>query len=103
MRGITERTPSLIARVTRRALDHPRHLCHESNVDVLISGAGIAGPTLVWWLARRGVRPVIVERAPALRSGGHAIDIRGVAIDVVEQMGLLAEIQAARTHLHTLS
>ncbi len=72
-------------------------------MDVLISGAGIAGPALAWWLARGGARPVVVERAAALRTGGHAVDLRGAAIDVVSQMGLLPAIQAARTELATLS
>jgi 2-polyprenyl-6-methoxyphenol hydroxylase-like FAD-dependent oxidoreductase len=72
-------------------------------MDVLISGAGIAGPALAWWLARSGARPVVVERAPAPRSGGHAVDIRGAAVDVVTQMGLLEPIRAARTRLGTLS
>jgi 2-polyprenyl-6-methoxyphenol hydroxylase-like FAD-dependent oxidoreductase len=68
-------------------------------MNVLISGAGIAGPALAFWLTRRGLRPVVVERAPALRVGGHAIDIRGVAVDVVEQMGLMAAVRAARTRI----
>jgi 2-polyprenyl-6-methoxyphenol hydroxylase-like FAD-dependent oxidoreductase len=72
-------------------------------MDVLISGAGVAGPALAFWLARAGMRPVVVERTPALRLGGHAIDVRGAAVDVVEQMGLLAAIRAARTQLKTLS
>jgi 2-polyprenyl-6-methoxyphenol hydroxylase-like FAD-dependent oxidoreductase len=72
-------------------------------MNVLISGAGIAGPALAFWLTRRGLRPVVVERAPALRVGGHAIDIRGVAVDVVEQMGLMAAVRAARTRIRTLS
>lgn len=72
-------------------------------MKVLISGAGIAGPALACWLARRGLRPVVVERTPALRVGGHAIDIRGVAVDVVEQMGLLPAIRDARTRIRTLS
>jgi len=47
---------------------------------VLISGFGIAGPALAYWLARRGHRPVLVERTDGLRTGGHAVDIRGTAI-----------------------
>jgi MFS family permease len=38
--------------------------------DTLISGASVAGPALAWWLARRGFRPVIVERSGQLRGGG---------------------------------
>lgn len=32
---------------------------------VLSSGAGIAGPTLAYRLARHGMSPTIVERTPA--------------------------------------
>jgi 2-polyprenyl-6-methoxyphenol hydroxylase-like FAD-dependent oxidoreductase len=31
---------------------------------VLISGAGIGGPTLAFWLKTAGFEPTIVERAP---------------------------------------
>ena len=35
-------------------------------MKVLISGAGIAGPTLAFWLAHYGFKPTIVEAAPPL-------------------------------------
>jgi 2-polyprenyl-6-methoxyphenol hydroxylase-like FAD-dependent oxidoreductase len=41
---------------------------------VLISGAGIAGPTLAYWLLEWGWRPTLVERSPRLRGGGYVID-----------------------------
>ncbi len=44
-----------------------------------------------------------MERNEGLRTGGHAVDIRGTALEVVERMGLDAEIRDARTHLATLS
>ncbi len=59
---------------------------------VLISGAGIAGPTLAYWLAHYGIEPTIVEKAPALRTGGYAIDFWGAGFDIAERMGLLPEI-----------
>lgn len=55
---------------------------------VLISGAGIAGPTLAYWLVRLGYDVTIVERAPALRTGGYMIDFWGVGYDVALRMGL---------------
>ena len=71
--------------------------------DVLISGASVAGPALAFWLARRGFRPVIVERSGQLRGGGYAVDFRGnVHLGVLERMGLLAQIQARQTHLRSL-
>lgn len=35
-------------------------------MKVLIVGAGIAGPTLAYWLRRIGYEPTLVERAPKL-------------------------------------
>ncbi|MHC1560410.1 FAD-dependent monooxygenase [Actinomycetospora sp. C-140] len=62
---------------------------------VLISGASIAGPTLAFWLARRGFAVTVVERADAVRGGGYPIDVRGTALGVVEQMGVLPAVRAA--------
>ena len=41
---------------------------------VLISGGGIAGLTLAYWLHHHGLQPTIVELAPHLRPEGYAID-----------------------------
>jgi 2-polyprenyl-6-methoxyphenol hydroxylase-like FAD-dependent oxidoreductase len=65
------------------------------NRKVLISGASIAGLALAYWLDRYGFDVTVVERADAVRSGGYPIDVRGTAIDVVERMGLLSQLQAA--------
>jgi 2-polyprenyl-6-methoxyphenol hydroxylase-like FAD-dependent oxidoreductase len=66
------------------------------NQNVLISGAGVAGPSLAYWLARYGFDVTIVERAPAMRQGGQAVDFRGAAhLFVLEQMGVLDEIRQA--------
>jgi len=67
--------------------------------SVLISGASIAGPCLAYWLRRYGFDVIVVERSPAPRGGGQPIDIRGVAIDVLERMGLKAQVEARRTHI----
>jgi 2-polyprenyl-6-methoxyphenol hydroxylase-like FAD-dependent oxidoreductase len=59
---------------------------------VLISGAGVAGPTLAYWLARYGWTPTIVEKAPALRRGGYVVDFWGAGFEVADRMGLRSEI-----------
>jgi 2-polyprenyl-6-methoxyphenol hydroxylase-like FAD-dependent oxidoreductase len=59
---------------------------------VLISGAGIAGPTLAFWLKAAGFEPTLVERSPALRGGGYVIDFWGLGYDIAERMGLLPDI-----------
>ena len=67
-------------------------------MDVLISGASIAGPVTAYWLRRSGFRVTVVERAPALRkTGGHAVDLFAPALDIVERMGLLDQVVARRT------
>ncbi len=68
-----------------------------ANRTILISGASVAGPALAYWLRRYGVHPTLVERAPAPRSGGQAIDLRGRAREVVEHMGLMESIRQAHT------
>ncbi|QBD74624.1 FAD-dependent oxidoreductase [Ktedonosporobacter rubrisoli] len=69
------------------------------NQTVLISGASIAGPALAYWLHQHGFHPTIVERAPALREGGYKIDIRGVAVEVADRMGIMDNIQRASTDM----
>src|SRR5665213_470149 len=59
---------------------------------VLISGAGIAGPTLGFWLKAAGVEPTLTERAPALRSGGYVIDFWGLGYGIAGRLGMIAEI-----------
>jgi 2-polyprenyl-6-methoxyphenol hydroxylase-like FAD-dependent oxidoreductase len=65
------------------------------NKDILISGASVAGPALAYWLRRYGFNPTVVERAPAPREGGHAIDLRGAARGVAERMGIMADVRGA--------
>lgn len=73
------------------------------NGEILISGGSVAGPTLAYWLRRHGFRPTVVERAAGPRRGGQAIDVRGVALDVVARMGLLERVRAAGTSMRGMS
>lgn len=59
---------------------------------ILVSGAGIAGPTLAYFLRRAGFQVTVVERAPALRLGGQNIDISDAAVDIVKLMGIEQQI-----------
>jgi 2-polyprenyl-6-methoxyphenol hydroxylase-like FAD-dependent oxidoreductase len=70
---------------------------------VLISGASVAGPALAYWLTRHGFSATVVEKAPGLRRGGYNIDVRGVAVDVAERMGILEGLRAARTGMGGLT
>ncbi|WP_116071796.1 FAD-dependent monooxygenase [Asanoa ferruginea] len=71
------------------------------HAKVLVSGAGIAGMALAWWLTEHGAEVTVVERAAAVRDGGYKVDIRGAALTVIERMGLLERVRAARTGVRT--
>ena len=66
---------------------------------VLISGAGIAGPTLAYWLDRAGLRPTLIDNAPSLRSGGYVIDFWGLGYDIADRMGLSEDLDRLGYHI----
>jgi 2-polyprenyl-6-methoxyphenol hydroxylase-like FAD-dependent oxidoreductase len=74
-----------------------------TNSRVLISGAGIGGPALAFWLAGRGFQVTVVERAAGLREAGYKVDVRGSATEVLRKMGLLEACQAADTGMRRIT
>ncbi|MBF6173347.1 FAD-dependent oxidoreductase [Nocardia blacklockiae] len=71
--------------------------------SVLISGAGVAGSTTAYWLARNGFRVTVVERAAGERSSGNPVDVRGPAVDVVERMGIMPRLREVASAVDRLS
>ncbi|WP_020574034.1 FAD-dependent monooxygenase [Actinopolymorpha alba] len=69
------------------------------GLRVLISGAGVAGPAVAYWLSRYGADTTVVEVAPALRTSGFAVDFRGPThLGVLSKMGVLDDLRALQTH-----
>ncbi|MEV6837216.1 FAD-dependent monooxygenase [Streptomyces sp. NPDC051133] len=65
---------------------------------ILVSGAGVAGPVLAYWLHRHGFRVTVVERAPSPRkTGGHAVDLFRPAVNISEKMGVLPRVEERAT------
>jgi 2-polyprenyl-6-methoxyphenol hydroxylase-like FAD-dependent oxidoreductase len=64
-------------------------------MKIAISGAGVAGSTLAFWLLRGGHEPTLIEAAAQLRAGGYMIDFWGVGYTIAERMGLLPQLRAA--------
>jgi len=64
------------------------------NRNILISGAGIAGTTLAFWLKKFGFNPTIVESSPKLREGGYAIDFMGAGYAVAEKMEIIPALKS---------
>lgn len=56
---------------------------------ILISGAGIAGLTQAYWLAKLGFDVTIIERSAELRDEGYMIDFSAEGIQIADAMGIL--------------
>ena len=64
-----------------------------SSKKVLISGAGIGGLTLAYFLHKNGYRPIIIEKAATLRDSGYMIDFFSSGISVAEKMGIIGQLK----------
>ncbi|GAA2676005.1 MULTISPECIES: FAD-dependent monooxygenase [Actinosynnema] len=63
----------------------------------VISGASIAGLSAAHWLTRTGWHVTVLERAARFRDGGQNVDVRGVAHEVLDLMGLTEAVRALHT------
>jgi 2-polyprenyl-6-methoxyphenol hydroxylase-like FAD-dependent oxidoreductase len=68
-------------------------------LEILISGAGVAGPCISYWFTRAKLSAhiTIIERFPRPRTSGQAVDIRDAGVDVIQAMGL----EKAISEMHT--
>jgi 2-polyprenyl-6-methoxyphenol hydroxylase-like FAD-dependent oxidoreductase len=64
-------------------------------MKVAILGAGVAGPTLAYWLNHAGHDVTLVEIAPEPRTGGYVVDFWGLGYTVAERMGVLPKVLEA--------
>ena len=69
---------------------------------ILISGAGIAGPTLAFWLGAAGFRPTVIERSRGIRTDGYVIDFWGCGYGIAERMGLKADMERLGYHIREM-
>src|SRR3974390_2341207 len=69
---------------------------------VLISGAGIGGPTLAYWLKAAGFEPTVGEYAPRVRTSGYCLGFWGLGYDIAERMGLLDDINREGYHIREM-
>ena len=73
-----------------------------NSKKVLISGAGIGGLTLAYFLQKNGFTPVVIEKAPSLRHNGYMIDFFSSGIFVSEKMGIMEELKSRDHDILTL-
>jgi 2-polyprenyl-6-methoxyphenol hydroxylase-like FAD-dependent oxidoreductase len=64
-----------------------------TNKNILISGAGISGLTLAYWLHKHGFSPTVIEKRPDLNNRGYMIDFYGSGYDVAERMGITSQLR----------
>ncbi|HRD68986.1 MAG TPA: tetracycline destructase [Legionella sp.] len=69
------------------------------NIKILVIGVGIAGPAICYWLRRFGFSPILIEKSAAIRKGGQALDIRGIATHIAREMGIYDQICDMRTRI----
>ncbi len=60
---------------------------------IAINGAGVAGPSLAYWLRKSGHEVLLIEEAAHLRTGGYIIDFWGLGYDLAERMGILPRVR----------
>jgi 2-polyprenyl-6-methoxyphenol hydroxylase-like FAD-dependent oxidoreductase len=70
--------------------------------SALVCGAGIAGATVAWQLAARGVHVTVVEKAAGQRSSGNPVDVHGEAMLVARQMAVDERVRDAATGVRRL-
>ncbi|MEU2133160.1 FAD-dependent monooxygenase [Streptomyces sp. NPDC018352] len=64
------------------------------SLRILVTGGGVAGQALAFWLTRGGHQVTVVERFPALRASGAQVDLRGQGIEAAERMNLLESVRS---------
>lgn len=69
---------------------------------IAISGAGIAGPAVAYWLHRTGHVPTLIDHSPHLRTGGYVVDFWGVGYRVAQLMGIESAVRAAGYQARTV-
>jgi len=60
-------------------------------MKILISGAGIAGLTLAFWLHRKNHDLTVIEKSPTLREQGYMLVFFSSGFNVCGKMGLLPD------------
>ncbi|MGG6270074.1 FAD-dependent monooxygenase [Leptolyngbya sp. AN03gr2] len=63
-------------------------------MNILISGGGIAGLTLAYWLREYGFQPIVIDKATEFRRIGYPLGTYGASVQILEKMGLLDTLAA---------
>ena len=75
----------------------------ESEVSVLVVGAGPTGLTLANELARHGVWPRIIDRGPAPATTSRALVVQPRTLEIFDDIGVVDQVSAAGTSAASLT
>ncbi|KAI0835618.1 FAD/NAD(P)-binding domain-containing protein [Hypoxylon sp. FL0890] len=66
------------------------------SLNVLIVGAGVAGPAFAMLLqsSNPNHKITVVERSPSLRTAGQQIDVKNQGVEILKRMGLFETIKS---------
>jgi 2-polyprenyl-6-methoxyphenol hydroxylase-like FAD-dependent oxidoreductase len=73
------------------------------STDVLIVGAGPTGLMLANWLARLGVRPLIVDGKAGPTRESRALVVQARSLEAYDQLGVGAEVMARGRRVETIT
>ena len=72
-----------------------RTLMSDGSTDVLIVGGGPVGLSTALFLARKGIRPILVERRPRLSTIPRATGLHARTVEIFRTVGLESAVQQA--------
>jgi len=75
----------------------------ESEVSVLVVGAGPTGLTLANELARHGVWPRIIDRGHAPATTSRALVVQPRTLEIFDDIGVVDQVSAAGTSAASLT
>jgi 2-polyprenyl-6-methoxyphenol hydroxylase-like FAD-dependent oxidoreductase len=78
----------------------PRRVYNTMSLNILIIGAGCAGPAFAQLLQKADPKHkiTVIERYSSLRTGGQQLDLKAEGIPIVGSMGLLGPLKEACVH-----
>lgn len=78
----------------------PRNLNSAMPLNILIIGAGCAGPAFAHLLEKTSPKHniTVIERFPSLRIGGQQLDLKAEGLPIASGMGIMDSLKAACVH-----
>lgn len=67
---------------------------------ILISGGGVAGYTMAYWLHHYGFQPMVIEQSARNQRHGYGIEFIGTGWDIADKMGLVPKLEEQRIHVN---